>query len=63
MTEDWRLCLLKCSDELSSDINFDVDASAFIEKGILSTDQYSMLRSAILIHYRKSFYNIYLLYK
>ena len=44
MAEDWRLCLLKCKEELASDISFSMVAPSLIERAILSADEYSILR-------------------
>ena len=44
MAEDWRLILLKCKEELASDISFSMVAPSLIEHAILSADEYSVLR-------------------
>lgn len=43
MAEDWRLILLKCKEELASDISFSMVAPSLIEHAILSADEYSVL--------------------
>jgi len=41
--EDWRLFILKCRNELSSDISYDLVAPSLIEHGIISADEHSEL--------------------
>jgi len=41
--EDWRLFILKCGNELSSDISYDLVAPSLIERGIISADEHSKL--------------------
>ena len=58
MAEDWRLILLKCKEELASDISFSMVAPSLIEHAILSADEYSVLRW--IAQFRLFYFNDYM---
>ena len=44
MEDGWRVKLLKCSNELATDLSFDLISPSLIERGIITTDEYEGLR-------------------
>jgi len=42
--DKWRIQLLKCSEELTADLSFDMISPCLLQRGIINTDQYATIR-------------------